>query len=1010
MSTMPWRWAGSFAAVLAACISLSSAAAETMNREVGEPPEQEASALSPPQLFNRLSPSIFIVQVRDRKGSVIAFGSGVAISEGLKPGRPNWLIKVQAPCAKANGQVVATNYHVVDKGVALAVRRGAQSWQSKITHVDPKHDLALLCCQGLKAPPLLLRDSSTVQVGERVYSLGAPAGLELTLSEGIVSGLREQDGVSVIQTTAPLSHGSSGGGLFDAQGRLVGITSFSVKNGQNLNFALPVEWVLALDQYPVGERARSKPQTEPTPRQQRSQPAEYAQGVALAGYLMRGQELMQKKLYQQAEREYRLAIALYPDDAGLHVLLGYALADQEKWSSAATEFRKAIALDPSDAKAYIELGNVLNSLRDIDGAITAYRKGLELEPDNASGRLGLAMQLHFKGDLEGTIREEAKYLALMPGDGFAHFFMSCRLADQGDIDGAIAENKKALALGPSNEDLKPGQPNWLPLAHCGLGVLLRERKQDLDGASAEFREAIRLDPASAEAHMGLGLTLAEKGNMEGAIAEYRQVLRLGPNSPGLQNSLGCLPDKTNSIDAVSPVSCVQYSLGESLERAGDVDTAISAFREAVRLDQKNWSAFVGLTQALRSKGDIDVVITAYRDRLKTHEDDGSVWLLLGQALDQKGDPEVAISTYRDMLRLQPESRLALEYLGRELEARGDLDAAIALYRGALPRHARYPREHGALGRLLVKRGSVGPLLVSKESVDAGIAELQTSVRLVLSDKDAQADGDFMLTDLNKALQLKGDFGGAVAECRKALSRFPEGYSVHMNLADALVKKGDLDAAATEYRVASRLAQRTVEPRLKLGKLLFERGQVDGAIAEYREVLSLDPGHVGAHYYLSVALLKKGDAGGASAEYRKAASGPSDQPEAHAKLGGWLLDHEDWDRAISEFREAIRLKPTEAGFHGGLAGAFLGKGDLDGCITEYRRAMELEPSSPGVAEGHWFLGTLLKQKGDRKEALDQFRKAYELDPLNSRFRADYEEPSQRRDVAPKVAPGAHPPKQ
>jgi hypothetical protein len=83
-------------------------------------------------------------------------------------------------------------------------------------------------------------------VGERVYAIGAPEGLELTLSEGLVSGLRSRGNFRVIQTTAPVSHGSSGGGLFDSQGKLVGITTFSFHEGQNLNFAIPTEWILAL--------------------------------------------------------------------------------------------------------------------------------------------------------------------------------------------------------------------------------------------------------------------------------------------------------------------------------------------------------------------------------------------------------------------------------------------------------------------------------------------------------------------------------------------------------------------------------------------------------------------------------------------------------------------------------------------------------------------------------------------------------------------------------------------
>lgn len=77
-------------------------------------------------------------------------------------------------------------------------------------------------------------------VGDKVFAIGSPIGMKNSLSEGIVSGLREHKGITVIQTTAPISPGSSGGGLFDAQGNLVGITTFKLIKGENLNFAVDI--------------------------------------------------------------------------------------------------------------------------------------------------------------------------------------------------------------------------------------------------------------------------------------------------------------------------------------------------------------------------------------------------------------------------------------------------------------------------------------------------------------------------------------------------------------------------------------------------------------------------------------------------------------------------------------------------------------------------------------------------------------------------------------------------
>jgi serine protease Do len=74
-----------------------------------------------------------------------------------------------------------------------------------------------------------------------VYTIGNPSGLSKTLGEGLIAGLREQNDIRYVQTTAQISRGSSGGALVDSKGALVGITTFLLKDAQNLNFAIAAE-------------------------------------------------------------------------------------------------------------------------------------------------------------------------------------------------------------------------------------------------------------------------------------------------------------------------------------------------------------------------------------------------------------------------------------------------------------------------------------------------------------------------------------------------------------------------------------------------------------------------------------------------------------------------------------------------------------------------------------------------------------------------------------------------
>lgn len=213
-----------------------------------------AQTLSPQEVFRRVAPSVVVVEVKEypEKGKprLIGSGSGVVI-----------------PSREKDVTVVVTNCHVVDKAPygVVGLTAGEINGLGWVAGKDPARDLcvvhALFYGADAKGTPLMddkgevayrklpavqVGSSQWLQVGDPVYALGAPQGLELSLSSGLVSGFREHKGSEYIQTTAPISKGSSGGGLFDAQGRLVGITTMYAKDGQALNFAVPAELIASV--------------------------------------------------------------------------------------------------------------------------------------------------------------------------------------------------------------------------------------------------------------------------------------------------------------------------------------------------------------------------------------------------------------------------------------------------------------------------------------------------------------------------------------------------------------------------------------------------------------------------------------------------------------------------------------------------------------------------------------------------------------------------------------------
>lgn len=139
---------------------------------------------------------------------------------------------------------IVTNYHVIRTGNVAVVKfpDGTVLPVDGVLAADKDRDLAVIKIHGKTFKTLTLGNSDRVQVGEEVVAIGDSLGLELTVSNGILSGVRtvEKEGGKFLQTTAPISHGNSGGPLFNMTGEVIGINTLFFEGGENLNFAIPV--------------------------------------------------------------------------------------------------------------------------------------------------------------------------------------------------------------------------------------------------------------------------------------------------------------------------------------------------------------------------------------------------------------------------------------------------------------------------------------------------------------------------------------------------------------------------------------------------------------------------------------------------------------------------------------------------------------------------------------------------------------------------------------------------
>lgn len=193
---------------------------KTVTPDVTSPPPQKLTTQDIARLY---SPSVLVVEHFNEDGQLDSLGSGYVFGP--------------------NGTIV-TNYHVVRGAFRLAVRN-ANHPEMPIDHLlgyDINRDVALLKTADLEGLQSLKTVNSIIQIGDRVVAIGAPLRLENSVSEGIVSAFRGP----IIQTTAAISRGSSGGPLFNEYGEVIGLTTAALQGGELLNLAIPSSFILEL--------------------------------------------------------------------------------------------------------------------------------------------------------------------------------------------------------------------------------------------------------------------------------------------------------------------------------------------------------------------------------------------------------------------------------------------------------------------------------------------------------------------------------------------------------------------------------------------------------------------------------------------------------------------------------------------------------------------------------------------------------------------------------------------
>jgi Flp pilus assembly protein TadD len=254
------------------------------------------------------------------------------------------------------------------RDIFIKISNGAAFPVDGVSALDSDADIAILKVSGQGLPTLKLADSDKTIVGEPVVTIGSPLGLENSVSTGIVSGIRRQGDHVTIQTTAPISPGSSGGPLLNEMGEVIGVTTSSVSAAQNINFATAINEVKKVRE---GFGARTD--------------IEKAVQAYLTGVLY-----MNKQEYANAEKSLARATRLDPKNVDAWLDLGsvyYSLRQRDKEGDA---YQKAVSLQPNNSQAHYLLGTWYEDVGQFERAVAEYRAAVKIDPtdDNAWFDLG----------------------------------------------------------------------------------------------------------------------------------------------------------------------------------------------------------------------------------------------------------------------------------------------------------------------------------------------------------------------------------------------------------------------------------------------------------------------------------------------------------------------------------------------------------------------------------------------------------------------------------------------
>lgn len=431
-----------------------------------------------PELVRRIKPSAVAIETFDAHGAKLSRGSGFFIDVDR----------------------VVTNRHVIEGAFRAEVHSSAGSIYpvKGVLAVDAEGDIAVL---KVEAPanqvrPLAL-DRTSPQEGESVVVIGNPFGLEGSVTNGIVSAVRDIPTFGrIIQITAPISPGSSGSPVVNMQGQVIGVATLQITGGQSVNFAIPSERISQLQSASLLSLAEL---VVATGRNKRAKAVQFFRD---------GLSFLSKDDCEKALPYFEKAVEAEGNYAEAWAQTGFCNEKLGRHAEAIESSKKAVTLRPS-SESYFNIGLANYYLKQYREAVEAYRQAIRLDPYNAADAyyaLGLVYRDWRRS--EDEIQAYKQAIRLKPDYTSAYERLGARYLQTKKYSEAIEIFRQLSSLKPGDANA----PNSIGEAYLELGRLSE--------ALEAFRQAIRLKPDFGRAYYNLGKCYIAMGNRDAALEQY----------------------------------------------------------------------------------------------------------------------------------------------------------------------------------------------------------------------------------------------------------------------------------------------------------------------------------------------------------------------------------------------------------------------------------------------------------------------------------------------------------